>query len=52
LYDFTNHSADILELFTNACDLVRVEYRGHSKRVRIYRRASVALMLRHVGLKT
>jgi hypothetical protein len=50
-YDFTNHSADILELFTDACDLVGVEYRAYTKRVRIYRRASVALMLQHVGLK-
>ena len=50
-YDFTNHSADILRLFADACDLVGVEYRAYSKRVRIYRRASVALMLEHVGIK-
>jgi hypothetical protein len=50
-YDFRNHSADILELFADACDLVGVEYRAYTKRVRIYRRASVALMLQHVGLK-
>jgi Homeodomain-like domain/LAGLIDADG-like domain len=50
-YDFTNHSADILRLFADACDLVGVEYRAYRKRVRIYRRGSVALMLEHVGLK-
>jgi hypothetical protein len=50
-YDLTNHSADILGLFTEACELVGVEYRGYAKRVRIYRRASVALMLEHVGIK-
>jgi hypothetical protein len=50
-YDFTNHSGDILGLFTAACDRVGVEYRAYPKRVRIYRRASVALMLQHVGLK-
>jgi hypothetical protein len=50
-YDFTNHSADILGLFADACRFVGVDYRAYSKRVRIYRRASVALMLEHVGLK-
>jgi hypothetical protein len=50
-YDFTNHSADILKLFADACELVGVEYRAYRKRVRIYRRASVALMLEHVGIK-
>jgi Homeodomain-like domain len=50
-YDFKNHSADILRLFTDACDLVGVEYRAYSRHVRIYRRASVALMLAHVGIK-
>jgi hypothetical protein len=50
-YDFTNHSADILRLFSIACDIVGVEYRAYGKRVRIYRRESVALMLQHVGLK-
>jgi hypothetical protein len=50
-YDFTNYSADILRLFADACDLVGVEYRAYSRRVRIYRRASVALMLEHVGIK-
>jgi hypothetical protein len=50
-YDFTNHSPDILGLFADACDLVGVEYRAYAKRIRIYRRASVALMLQHVGLK-
>lgn len=51
-YDFRNHSADILQLFTDTCDLVGVEYRRYSRRARVYRRASVARMLQHVGLKT
>jgi LAGLIDADG-like domain len=50
-YDFTNHSHDILRLFADACDLVGVQYRAYAKRVRIYRRGSVALMLRYVGIK-
>lgn len=50
-YDFTNHSGDILRLFADACDLVGVEYRAYAKRIRIYRRGSVALMLRYVGIK-
>ncbi|MGH2993072.1 MAG: helix-turn-helix domain-containing protein [Solirubrobacterales bacterium] len=53
-YDFSNSSRDIVELFVGACDLVDVEYRvSHSRiwRVRINRRASVALLLEHVGLK-
>lgn len=50
-YDFSNRSAQIRELFMDACDLVGVEYRGYPRYVRIYRRASVALMLEHVGVK-
>lgn len=56
-YDFSNKSGDIVELFVGACDRVGVEYRAtfNERRglwhVRINRRASVALMLEHVGLK-
>ena len=50
-YDFSNRSADILTLFTRACELVGVEYRAYVHHVRIYRRASVALMQEHVGTK-
>jgi hypothetical protein len=50
-YDFSNHSPDILGLFTLACDLVGVEYRAYAQCVRINRRASVALMQEHVGGK-
>jgi hypothetical protein len=50
-YDFSNRSTDILGLFTDACDLVGVEYRRYAEHVRIYRRPSVALMLEHVGVK-
>jgi hypothetical protein len=50
-YDFTNLSRGILELFVSACAQVGVECRVYAKRVRINRRASVALMLEHVGRK-
>jgi hypothetical protein len=56
-YDFSNMSRCITELFTDACELVGVEYRvanGNARGmwdVRINRRASVAAMLQHVGRK-
>jgi hypothetical protein len=50
-YEFSNLSAQIRELFMDACDRVDVEYRPYRRYVRIYRRASVALMEEHVGLK-
>jgi hypothetical protein len=51
-YEFSNLSPQIRELFTDACDRVEVEYRPYRRYGRIYRRASVALMEEHVGLKT
>jgi hypothetical protein len=56
-YDFCNMSREIVELFTGTCDTVGVRYRatkspGAAWRVRINRRASVALLLENVGLKT
>jgi hypothetical protein len=50
-YDFCNYSRDIRELFASVCAQVGVECRVYEKRVRIYRRASVAKMLEHVGRK-
>ncbi len=50
-YDFCNLSRDILELFVATCASVGVDCRVYRKRARIYRRASVALMLEHVGRK-
>lgn len=56
-YHFANLSKDIIDLFTGACDLAGIhDYRVSGKAsgrwaVRINRRASVALMLEHVGLK-
>ena len=50
-FDFANVSRDILELFASTCALVGVDCRVYSRRVRIYRRASVELMLEHVGRK-
>lgn len=51
-YDFCNYSSDILDLFAETCDMVGVQYRRQDRRIRINRRASVALMLKHVGVKT
>jgi hypothetical protein len=50
-YDFTNLSRDIRDLFAATCALVGVDCRAYERRVRINRRASVALMLEHVGSK-
>lgn len=50
-FDFTNRSKGILSLFASACALAGVECRVYERSVRIYRRASVALMLEHVGRK-
>jgi hypothetical protein len=50
-YDFKNRSGDILGLFAEACEIAGVDYRRYSGHIRIYRRASVARMLEHVGIK-
>jgi len=50
-YSFANLSPDILGLFAWACALAGVDCRVYRKYVAIYRRASVALMLEHVGRK-
>jgi hypothetical protein len=50
-YCFDNYSAEIRDLFAAACRLVGVECRPSGRSVRIYRRASVALLEEHVGLK-
>lgn len=50
-YSFANLSRDILRLFASTCALAGVDCRVYSKCVAIYRRASVALMLEHVGRK-
>jgi hypothetical protein len=50
-YCFDNHSADIRDLFVDTCHLVGVDCRPAGTSVRIYRRASVALLVEHVGVK-
>jgi hypothetical protein len=50
-YDFTNRSAGILDLFATTCESVGVEYRRYERHIRVYRRASVALLEAHVGTK-
>jgi hypothetical protein len=51
-YDFYNYSADIRQLFVDACRGLGLACRPAGNSVRINRRASVALMLEHVGFKT
>jgi Homeodomain-like domain len=57
-YNFNNMSEDIVDLFTETCELVGIadcRVNRNSRGlwdVRINRRESVALMLQHVGLKT
>jgi hypothetical protein len=50
-YCFDNWSAEIRTLFAAACKVVGVDCRPAGTSVRIYRRASVALLEEHVGLK-
>jgi len=50
-YCFDNHSTEIRGLFAAACRLVGVDCRPAGRSVRIYRRASVALLQEHVGIK-
>jgi hypothetical protein len=49
--DFFNLSADIRSLFAHACDLAGIEYRMHSKRIRVNRRASVHRLVAEIGTK-
>jgi hypothetical protein len=56
-YQFSNMSKDIVDLFVQACERVGVFTRVNCSRrglwdVRINRRASVELMLAHVGRKS
>lgn len=53
-YEFVNLSEDIADLFAQACDQVGIlyrRYRTHRSSIRIYRRESVAVLLRTVGPK-
>jgi hypothetical protein len=50
-YCFDNHSAEIRDLFATVCRVVGVACRPAGTSVRIYRRASVALLQEHVGVK-
>lgn len=51
-YNFTNRSDDIRALFCEYCDMVGVEWRRMSRwNISVARRASVALMDRHIGPK-
>jgi hypothetical protein len=56
-YDFSNYSADIADLFAEACDLVGIRYRRTRAEstgrinIRVIRRESVEVLLRTVGVK-
>jgi hypothetical protein len=50
-YDFANRSRDILDLFEQTCSRVGVDCRRYDRHIRVYRRASVAALVEHVGLK-
>ena len=50
-YESSNRSAEILDLFSRACDSVGVEHRRYWKAIRVYRRSSVALLEANVGVK-
>ena len=51
-YEFANHSQDILDMVEIAFGLVGVKARRYAIRLRVYQRASVALLEAHVGLKS
>ena len=51
-YDFCNLSQDILDLFEDACLSLGLRPRRTSTRVRLNRRADVAALAGHVGLKS
>jgi hypothetical protein len=50
-YEFSNRSSDILDLFGRTCESVGIRYRRYTKAIRVYRRASVALLEANVGIK-
>jgi Homeodomain-like domain len=50
-YCFDNRSREIRELFTAVCRFAGLEPRPAGTSVRIYQRASVALLVEHVGVK-
>jgi Homeodomain-like domain len=51
-YDFSNHSADILDLFEATCRGLGLRPCRYARSVRLNRRADVARLVEHVGLKT
>jgi hypothetical protein len=51
-YFFTNLSADIIRLFTDALDHVGVEWRlANARNISVAKKASVALLDAHIGPK-
>jgi hypothetical protein len=50
-YDFANHSTDILDSFEATCRALGLRARRYARHIRLYRRADVALLVDHVGMK-
>jgi hypothetical protein len=50
-FTFENHSADIRRLFEEACDRAGIRYCRSATSLRIYRRESVAVLMRTIGPK-
>jgi hypothetical protein len=50
-YDFSNRSADIREIFASVCETAGLRPRRNATHVRLNRRADVALLREHVGVK-
>jgi hypothetical protein len=51
-YDFKNLSDEILELFVKTCEAAGLRPRRYAHHARLCRRADVALLVEHVGLKS
>ena len=50
-YDFVNLSPHILDLFERTCLEVGLQPRRYAKHIRLNRRADIARLVEHVGLK-
>jgi hypothetical protein len=50
-YDFANRSTDILDSFEATCTAIGLRARRYARHIRLHRRADVALLLHHAGMK-
>ena len=51
-YEFRNWSTDILGIFASTCAALGLQPRQYADRVRLCRRADVAELVTHVGIKS